>query len=146
MSEQDAGPFARPLSSDLEGLRLEECWDALRSASLGRLAVLGPDGAPDIFPMNYTVSEERIFVRSAPGAKLVDLARDPRVAFEVDSVGDIVWSVVVRGTAARLDADDEIEASGVLDLRSASPTGKQDFIRISPREITGRRFRSALRR
>ena len=39
-----------------------------------------------------------------------------------------------------VDADDEIEASGVLDLQSANPTAKNDFVCITPREITGRRF------
>ena len=68
-------PIGRPLSADLEGLRLQECWAALASQTLGRLAVLGKDGAPDIFPINYLVHDERIYLRSAPGAKLVDIEK-----------------------------------------------------------------------
>jgi nitroimidazol reductase NimA-like FMN-containing flavoprotein (pyridoxamine 5'-phosphate oxidase superfamily) len=135
-------PIGRPLSADVEGLRLQECWAALASATVGRLAVLGRDGAPDIFPINHLVHDARIYLRSAPGAKIVDVVRDARVAFEVDAIaGGIAWSVVVRGTATRLDADDEIVASGVRDLVSANPTAKYNYLRIDPREITGRRFR-----
>jgi len=135
-------PIGRPLSADVEGLRLEECWAALASETLGRLAVLGKDGAPDIFPINYLVHEERIYLRSAPGAKIIDIVHEPRVAFEVDAIADgVAWSVVIRGAASRLDADDEIVASGVHDLISANPTAKYNYFRIDPREITGRRFR-----
>ncbi|MFT4136822.1 pyridoxamine 5'-phosphate oxidase family protein [Microbacterium sp.] len=143
MATTDSGPIDRPLSHEVEGLRHAECWEVLASLSLGRLAVLGLDGAPDIFPVDYLTHEEQIYVRTAPGSKLMDVAHDPRVAFEVDAVGDeLAWSVVVRGTAVRLDADDEIEASGVLELQSTNPTVKSNFLRITPREITGRRFRT----
>lgn len=144
MDIADQGPIDRPLSSDVEGLLLTECWTVLASLTVGRLAVLGDDGAPDIFPVNYLTHDERIYVRTAPGSKLMDVARDPRVAFEVDAIGaELAWSVVVRGTAARLDTDDEIEASGILGLHSTNPTVKSNFVRITPREIAGRRFRTA---
>lgn len=139
--DSNSSPISRPLSSDVEGLKLAECWRALASASLGRLAVLGSDGAPDIFPMNYVVHDEQIYLRSAPGAKLMAIVRDARVAFEVDAMVDgIAWSVVLRGTAVRLDTDDEIVASGILELRTDNPTAKHNYIRVDPREIMGRRF------
>ena len=142
MRDMNEDPIGRPLSAEVEGLRLQECWAALASQTVGRLAVLGKDGAPDIFPINYLVHDERIYLRSAPGAKLVDIVRDARVAFEVDAIADgIAWSVVIRGMAARLDTDDEIVASGVHDLVSANPTAKYNYVRIDPREIMGRRFR-----
>jgi hypothetical protein len=49
--------------------------------------------------------------------------------------------VVIKGSARRLDSDAEIHESGVDKLVSASPTAKQDFIRITPDSVTGRRFR-----
>lgn len=124
------------------GLHTHECCAYLAAASIGRLAVIGDDGAPDIFPMNYVVHDGCVYLRSAPGTKLVDIVNDPNVAFEVDgSDGPFEWSVVIRGTAARLDSDREIEASGVLDLVSDTPTAKYDFIRITPSRLSGRRFR-----
>ncbi|MFT3798061.1 pyridoxamine 5'-phosphate oxidase family protein [Microbacterium sp.] len=138
-------PIRRPLSADVEGLRLAECWDVLRDAAYGRLVVLDPGGAPDVFPVNHLVHGDALFVRSAPGSKLVDIAHDPRVAFEVDAVEDgVAWSVVLRGVATRMDADDEIEASGILDLISANPTEKYVFLRIEATQVNGRRFRIAV--
>jgi nitroimidazol reductase NimA-like FMN-containing flavoprotein (pyridoxamine 5'-phosphate oxidase superfamily) len=119
----------------------DTCWELLRSASLGRLAVVAADGV-DMFPVNYLVDRGTILFRSAPGTKLIDVVHDPVVAFEVDGVDERHrWSVVVRGVARRLDADDEIEASGVLGLETLAPSAKFNYVRITPRVVTGRRFR-----
>lgn len=134
-----------PPTHAVQELADEECWRLLVHGSLGRLAVQSTDGAPDIFPVNYLASQDRrLYLRSAPGSKLMAIAAHPEVAFEIDGYTDVVaWSVVVRGTAERLDADDEIEASGVLELESWNPTAKYDFVRITPRSTTGRSFRLA---
>jgi Predicted flavin-nucleotide-binding protein len=122
-------------------LRAVECWRLLGRGELGRLAVESVDGVPDVFPVNYLVHSGCIYVRTAPGSKLVDIAAHPDVAFEVDGE-DIAshWSVVVRGTARRLDVDADIEDSGILALESWSPTSKHDFVRLTPASVTGRRF------
>ncbi|GAA1997150.1 pyridoxamine 5'-phosphate oxidase family protein [Microbacterium ulmi] len=125
----------------IEKLNTAECWRLLERARLGRLALKGLDGAPDVFPMNFLVHSGCIYLRSAPGSKLLDIVEHPEAAFEVDGESAAQrWSVVVRGSVQRLDADDEIHESGVLDLVSWSPTGKHDFIRLAPTAVTGRRF------
>jgi hypothetical protein len=64
------------------------------------------------------------------------------VAFEVDgNYDDVHWSVLVRGEAAQITTDEEIRRSGVAQLTTASPTAKPFYLRISPAEVTGRRFR-----
>ena len=99
------------------------------------------DGRPDVFPLNFLVHNGDLFIRSAPGAKLRSIAEHPAVAFEVDGSDDrFHWSVVIRADARRMDTDVDIEASGVLDLVSWSPTEKYDFVRLTPIGITGRRF------
>lgn len=132
-----------PPTGAVEVLTDAECWRLLVHSKLARLAVDAMDGAPDIFPVNYVASQDRrLYVRSAPGSKLRAIAAHPSVALEIDGYDDAVaWSVVVRGVAERLDADDEIEASGVLQLVTWSPTAKHDFVRITPNATTGRRFR-----
>lgn len=126
----------------IEHLTTTECWRLLESTSLGRLAVEGDKGAPDLFPVNFTVHSGSVFLRSAPGSKLMDIAAHPGVAFEIDGEDPLShWSVVLRGSAVRLDSDAEIHESGVEKLRSASPTEKHDFVRITPASVTGRRFR-----
>jgi hypothetical protein len=39
-----------------------------------------------------------------------------------------------------MDTDADIEASGILSLISSSPTQKDNFIRLTPDTVTGRRF------
>ena len=130
-------------AASLDELSVEECWAALRTAAIGRLAVRAAEGV-DVFPVNFTVHERAIYLRSAPGSKLVAITDSPAVAFEADgSRGrDYYWSVVARGIAHRLAHDSEIEASGVLDLATSTPSVKWNFIRITPTVISGRRFTS----
>lgn len=135
------GPAADEPSAAVEHVGAAECWSLLAGHELGRLALVDEDGSPDLFPVNYVVKQQRVYLRSAPGSKLRELVARPDVAFEVDGTdGSSYWSVVIRGRAVRLHTDSEIEASGVLDLRSWSPTGKQNFIRVTPSTISGRRF------
>ena len=128
-------------AASLSEMAKEQCWEALGTASVGRLAVRSGDGV-DVFPVNFTVHEKAIYLRSAPGSKLAAITESPSVAFEVDgSRGqDHYWSVVVRGTAERLAYDSEIVGSGVLGLATSTPTAKWNFIRITPTAISGRRF------
>ena len=125
----------------VEELDTAQCWRLLETVTLGRLAVEGHDGRPDVFPVNYLVHNGNLFIRSAPGAKLRSIAKHPAVAFEID--GETTryhWSVVMRAAAHRMDTDADIEASGILDLVSSSPTPKDNFIRLMPDTVTGRRF------
>lgn len=116
-----------------------ECWALLDTVSVGRLAVSSEDGA-DIFPITHHVHEGAVYFRTAPGAKLAAVVANPRVAFEADgSRDDRPWSVVVRGVAHRLDRDDEIVASGVLDVITPAGGDQWNYVRIDPLAVTGRR-------
>lgn len=136
-----------PNSTDsaVDVLGEEASWHLLASSDLGRLAV-SFDGGVDIFPINYVVADRVIFFRTAPGSKLVDIAKYPIVALESDGTHDRRrWSVVVKGSAERLGLDADIEASGVLSLYSHSPTEKWNYVRITASTITGRQFTSSRR-
>jgi nitroimidazol reductase NimA-like FMN-containing flavoprotein (pyridoxamine 5'-phosphate oxidase superfamily) len=116
-----------------------ECWQLLAGESVGRIAVCTATGA-DIFVVNYLVTERAVFFRSAPGTKLALIAASPRVAFEADGRHHLHrWSVVVRGTAHRIDSDTTIEESGVLGLSTATTGDKWNYVRIEPGSVTGRR-------
>jgi len=135
---------AEPGDRAIEELGTAECWRLLESVTLGRLAVTGLDGAPDVFPLNYTVHNGSLYARSAHGAKVLDIATRPAAALEIDGEDDTWhWSVVVRGAAVRVEHDAEIRDSGVLRLGSANPASKPHVIRLTPSTVTGRRFRKA---
>jgi nitroimidazol reductase NimA-like FMN-containing flavoprotein (pyridoxamine 5'-phosphate oxidase superfamily) len=135
------GGAAAPVTPQVERLQTAECWTLLEEARLGRLAVIHADGAPDVFPVNFTTSEGSLFVRTARDAKLLHIAQHPLVAFEVDGeTDDSRWSVVVRGSAARVTSEDDLRRSGVRELESWSPTPKFFAIKITANTVTGRRF------
>ncbi|MFJ2370401.1 pyridoxamine 5'-phosphate oxidase family protein [Microbacterium sp. NPDC087665] len=129
------------VSVGVEKMLTKDCWRHIEAESFGRLAIIGRDGAPDIFPLNYTVYGKSIYFRSAPGAKLAAIILHPVVALEIDGEeSGFQWSVVVHGGLRRLDSDTEIHDSGVKFLASQSPTAKYNYVCIEPTSVSGRRF------
>ncbi|MFW5469702.1 pyridoxamine 5'-phosphate oxidase family protein [Knoellia sp. CPCC 206435] len=120
---------------------VQECWELLRQAVIGRLAVVH-DGAPDIFPVNFAVDHGTVVIRTAGGTKH-DAARSNPVAFEVDGydvdTGE-AWSVVARGKAVGVrDVDDSIAILN-LPLVPWAKGPKPHLLRLAPVTLTGRRF------
>ena len=112
----------------------------LRSQEVGRLAVAIADH-PDIFPINFAVSDGALFFRTSPGSKLAELTANPRVALEADRYDDVAAaSVIVKGVAERLELQSEIDAADALALQPWIPTLKYRWVRIVPTRVTGRRF------
>lgn len=152
MSKRFASPFLLRCNGGMNDvpppatvLDEDECWRLLATQHIARLAIITPEG-PDIFPIDYMPADRRIAFRTAPGEKLARLGEDPRVALEVEGRDELgLWSVVLRGTARRLAAEDEIQAIGVLDLETTVPGGKWNFVAVTPQKVTGRRFPGATR-
>ncbi|MFS0854589.1 pyridoxamine 5'-phosphate oxidase family protein [Microbacterium sp. 179-I 3D4 NHS] len=118
-----------------------ECWTLLAIPGLARLAFLQADGMPDIRPVNHLAYDRSLYLRTAPDAKLLALADAPDVALEIDGEdGTGYWSVIVRGTAAQVTSEAELQRAAVAALESWTPGLKQFVVRISPRTVTGRRF------
>lgn len=132
---------------DVSTLNDDESLDLLGTTTLGRLVVHRTDDL-DLFPVNYVVSDGKIYFRTAEGTKLFTLSLlDSRVLFEADHVdrdGDgnpaHAWSVIVKGTARALTDPDEIHAADNLPLSPWLPTLKYNFVEITPTEVSGRTF------
>ena len=133
-------------TDDIERLDTEQCRHLLRTQELGRLAIRR-DETVDIFPVNYRMHDDKLYFRSAPGSKMVDLTSNPHVAFEIDGrSGRRVWSVVVHGIATRLSSDEEIARSGIETLRTAHPSDKFNYVAITTESVSGRAFTGTSRR
>jgi nitroimidazol reductase NimA-like FMN-containing flavoprotein (pyridoxamine 5'-phosphate oxidase superfamily) len=127
--------------SPVRELDEQECWDRVAAAPFGRLALSVMDDV-DIVPVNAVLSEGDLYFRTAPGSKLAELAANPRVAFEVDGYDDeTAFSVVVKGTAERLERQADIDAADALPLTPWIPTLKYRWVRIRPDAVSGRAFR-----
>lgn len=126
--------------SPVSELELERAWALLSANSMGRLAVAAA-GEIDIFPLNYVVDDRTIVFRTAPGTKLVELTIRASVALEIDGYSDTeAWSVVVKGRAIAIESQTEMDALDRLPLTPWIPTPKFVYVRITPTDVTGRRF------
>ncbi len=120
-----------------------QCSALLRSGVAGRLALSAPDG-PHIIPLNYAVVDSAIIVRTSPYSVLGTHGRDAVVAFEVDhfdAAHEDGWSVVARGRAEVVRAQDEIDhIRAVGGPRPWVGGGRALLLRIQWNELTGRRL------
>ena len=144
--KDDAGtPADKPVE-----LTVNQCWDYIRKAEIGRLAVI-TDQHPEIFPVNFVVDRGSVVFRTAEGTKLTAALEGGAVAFEVDGYDSglgFAWSVVLKGRAERLESIEEVLASEELPLFPWQSGEKNHFMRIEPAQTSGRSFKinSAARR
>jgi hypothetical protein len=122
-------------------LAAHDCWELLRSVTLGRLAIV-VDGRPEIFPVNFVVDHATIVFRSSAGTKTAGLRGDTSAAFEADGHGPddaTAWSVVIHGQLEPLVSFDPV-STDVLPLFPQQAGPKPQFIRVVPDAISGRQF------
>lgn len=117
-----------------------ECWNLLRSVTLGRLVTF-VEGQSEIFPVNFVVQRHTVLFRTAEGAKLVSAVINKNVLFEADDHNAAEgWSVILRGKAQTLRTQAEVDEAEQAQLIPWTATLKQHYVRIRPLRLTGRRF------
>ena len=88
----------------LEVLDRESCLRLLRTATLGRIAIT-VGALSVILPITFTMVDDQIVFRTAPGTKLDAATQNAVVAFEVDDFDPLYhsgWSVAVTGVACEI--------------------------------------------
>ena len=123
-------------------LSADESWHLLSSMALGRL-VSCVDDRPEIFPVNFVVQRRTVLFRTAERAtKLFTVVMNNQVAFEADDHNVAEgWSVIVKGQARVLNDPAEIQEAERAQLLPWTQGVKSRYVRVSPSEISGRRFR-----
>jgi nitroimidazol reductase NimA-like FMN-containing flavoprotein (pyridoxamine 5'-phosphate oxidase superfamily) len=124
-------------------LNYDECWDLLAAAVVGRLALI-VDDHPEIFPVNYVLERRSIVFRTAGGTKLWGAHASRPAALEIDGYDprqEEAWSVVARGETEIISSDAEKAAVDSLQLEPWQPGAKDHYVRLTPRALTGRRFK-----
>src|SRR6478736_5036660 len=128
-----------PAESPVHALHPEQCWEFLRAHEFGRLGFHLADEV-HIVPINYAVKDDKLYLLTAEGSKLLGVTMNADVAYEVDEVVDEqATSVVVRGRARHLEGSAAWIADQ-LPLRPWVDTEKYVVVEITADEITGRRF------
>lgn len=121
---------------DIDHLDESACWQLVHGTHVARLAV-SVGGVPDIYPITTYSADGIIGFRTVPGTKLASLMTNHRVAVEWDGrTAEHAWSVVMHADAERqLHTPDVGRATPLIALHT------EDWVSISPFQITGRRFR-----
>lgn len=125
---------------ELTELAPEESWERLRTAAVGRVAMIR-GGVPSVVPVNICVADGAVWFRVGPGG-LLDAALAGHVlsieADEVDRVTHSGWSVVVTGRA-------EVAAERLdLPISAWGRTDADHLVRVGAELVTGRCLRPYL--
>ena len=92
-------------------LSTHQCEALLRVGMVGRVAFSTPTG-PHMVPVNYTVVDDAVVVRTSPYSLLGTHGRNTTVAFGVDGFDHELergWSVQARGRMEVVTAHQELE-------------------------------------
>ncbi len=120
-----------------------DCATLIRAGVVGRLALSTPSG-PHVIPINYSVVDDAIIVRTSPYSLLGTYGRDSVLAFEIDHFeGEYQrgWSVVARGRAEFVT--DAAELDHIRTVQKPHPWAagtRAMYLRIRWDELSGRRL------
>lgn len=130
--------------ASLVDLSSEECSRLLRRSVLGRLAIVVPPGRTELFPVNFVVSGEALWLRTGPGTVLDRHGDGAEVVIEVDDIDPergTGWSLAVRGPAVRATAG-PLTSTGRPAPGPPRWVSREELVwfRVSWQELTGRRL------
>ncbi|HSZ42750.1 MAG TPA: pyridoxamine 5'-phosphate oxidase family protein [Trebonia sp.] len=134
----------------IEELGEDECLELIATGGVGRIAYAGRFG-PAVLPVNYKLHDNAIVFRTTEHGPLDEDLRtgiegaEYNVAFEIDELDCTAcrgWSVLIQGPAHHVTEDDRAwaERAGVDPW---APGGRELFVRIIPKRVTGRRVGAA---
>jgi hypothetical protein len=126
----------------MEVLDEAHCMRLLASVNWGRFAWSDTDG-PRILPVNFTLVDGHVFLRTDLYGSLADAASGTAVALEADELDHRLssgWSVVVLGRAEQVEDQAEIAAFFRQVREPWAPGSRPLLVRIVPSQVTGRRF------
>jgi uncharacterized protein len=132
--------------ADSRELSVRECEALLGAGVAGRVALSTPTG-PHIVPVNYTVVEQAIVVRTSPYSLLGTYGRETTLAFEIDGFDpehERGWSVQARGRAEVVTERAELDRLRLTAPRQPWAGGARALVlRLRWTELTGRRLGDA---
>lgn len=131
--------------TDVHELSQSQCEALLRAGVAGRVALSTP-GGPHIVPVNYSVVDGSVIIRTSPYGVLGTYGREGVLAFEVDGVDhdrQRGWSVVARGRVEAIHDPEEVEhVKRVWEPRPWAGGSRSLFLRLHCSELSGRQIGS----
>jgi nitroimidazol reductase NimA-like FMN-containing flavoprotein (pyridoxamine 5'-phosphate oxidase superfamily) len=131
-------------NSAMVELSAEECRNLLarHRPRLGRLAFVA-GGWPLVLPVNYVADRAVIYIRTAPGSKLLAALNVQQVTFEVDYVDEVWeegWSVLAFGRLRVVTEEDELADVARRPLRPWARGDRPYYLRLDISRLSGRRL------
>ncbi len=124
----------------VSSLGSSDCWATLRTTERGRLA-FSVDDQPEVLPINFVVDHGTVVFRTSSTSLIAKVLDGRPVAFEADGrIDDDNWSVVVKGHAREIAGLYESLEAAELPIHPEHGGPKSRLARITPTDITGRRF------
>lgn len=118
------------------------CLELISGGGIGRCVFLEARG-PVALPVNFAVLEGDIVFRTQSSTSIAARALQRRLSFEVDHIDDALaegWSVLISGTAHRVQDPAELAAVRALGVHPWAAGDREAYFRLRPTEITGRRI------
>ncbi|MBP2704554.1 pyridoxamine 5'-phosphate oxidase family protein [Microbispora sp. RL4-1S] len=131
-------------SAGLEILARSACLDLLASTPIGRI-VFTDHALPAVQPVNFSLLDGEIVIRTGIGSKLAAAVANSIVAFEADEFDPVRrtgWSVAAVGHARVASDPGEIDRLSRLPLTPWAPGTRDHFIVMAPEQLSGRRITS----
>lgn len=121
-----------------------ECWQLLqnRRPCVGRLGFVDA-GWPLILPVNYLAVGTLLYIRTAPGGKLLAAVQRQRVTFEIDDVDEVTetgWNVLAFGRLRLVTDPAEVEEVRRRPLRPWARGDRPHLLRMDVAVVSGRRL------
>jgi nitroimidazol reductase NimA-like FMN-containing flavoprotein (pyridoxamine 5'-phosphate oxidase superfamily) len=124
----------------------EQCRELLEAGLVGRVGICTPVG-PHVVPVNYSVVDDSVVLRTTPYSVLGTQARGTLLALEIDEFDherQRGWSVLARGRAEPITAAAELHHIRRTWEPNAWADGPRNlFLRLRWSELSGRRLGSS---
>jgi hypothetical protein len=128
----------------LEELGAAECLAYLRPGGVGRFLYVASRG-PVAAPVNYRMLGDAVIFRTGIASGIAGAIGQSSVSFDVDHLDPVLaegWSVLVSGTARVVSDQRELDEVTTLRIEPWAGGERDAYIRLTTREITGRRIRA----
>jgi transcriptional regulator with XRE-family HTH domain len=130
----------------LEDLTPDECRAYIAAGGVGRFLFDDEARGPVAVPVNYKMDSDDVIFRTNSKDLLTEGAQHQQVSFDVDHLDEALaegWSVLLSGSASIVTDPGELERARALGIQPWAGGGLENYVRLVPAQVTGRRIRVA---
>lgn len=133
-------------SAVLDSMTVAECRQHLAGGGIGRFLFVEPGRGPVAIPVNFRMDGDDVVFRTGSEGSVAAGVNQSPVSFDVDHLDDALsegWSVLVTGEARVITDPGELARAASLNIEPWAGGNKAAYVRLTARQITGRRIRVA---